>query len=77
MCIRDSFITMPKSKWMVRSAKILEENAELISKYVYPDRIPTAITEISGKIRWVNGPFVVLANSTCEGKNIYLSLIHI
>lgn len=64
-------ITMPKSKWMVKSSKILEEYAELISKYMHPDRIPTAITEVSGKIRWVNSPFVVLANSTCEGKNIY------
>ena len=51
--------------------KLINDHAESLAGYVNTLSIPTAITDVSGKILWYNPALFKLAGTNCEGNNIF------
>ena len=64
-------VTIPNTTWAVRSAQILQQEANKIDAYINAAYLPTTITSVSGRIYWSNSAFLQIHNNFAVRKNVY------
>lgn len=64
-------VTVPNTTWSIRSAQILQQEANKIDAYINAAYLPTTITSVSGRIYWSNSAFLQIHNNFAVRKNVY------